>query len=154
MPPPTKRQKQAKQQRTSGLRSFHNGLVEDLLEITMDPDYQLDSQDANSDNEDSFAVGDMSFSLLDCNIEDELEQCSDKSDSVDIVCVGEKRKCSNDKGILEEFEAEDAPDYAEECAHKAVVSAHQFWADIMNSVSLKAINYIPSRINPTTLNVS
>lgn len=143
MPPPTKRQKQAKQQRTSGSKSFHNGLVEDLLEITMDLNYQLDSQD-DSDDEDSSTVGDMLFSLLDCNIEDE-------SDSDDIVCVGE-RKGGNDKGTLEEFEAEDAPDYAEECAHKAVVSAHQFWADIMNSVSLKAINHIPSRINLMMLN--
>ncbi|KAI6033075.1 hypothetical protein F5J12DRAFT_779417 [Pisolithus orientalis] len=125
MPPPMKRQKQAKQQY---------------------PNYQLDSQDANSDDVDSSTVGVMSFNLLDCNTEDELEQCSDKSDSVDLVHVGGKRKGGNDEGILEEFEAEDAPDYADECAHKAVVSAPQFWADIMNST--KAASTKPCSIDP------
>ena len=147
MPPPTKRQKQARQQRASGAKCFHDGLVEDLLEMAMDPNYyQLDRQDANSDEdnkEDSSTVGDMSFSLFDCTVEGESEPCSEESD-IDIICTGEKRKGCNDlEGVLEEFGAEDAPDYMEECAHKAAASAHHFWADMMNPVSLEAVNHIP-----------
>ncbi|KAG1843738.1 hypothetical protein C8R48DRAFT_780576 [Suillus tomentosus] len=39
MPPPTKRQKQAKQQYASSSRCFDNGLIEDVFEVFLDPDY-------------------------------------------------------------------------------------------------------------------
>jgi hypothetical protein len=38
MPPPTERQKQAKQHASSS-RWFDNRLIEDVLEVSLDPDY-------------------------------------------------------------------------------------------------------------------
>jgi len=54
MPPLTKWQKQAKQQRASSAKCFNNALIEDLLEVYLDPDYLPETNgesdtDSNSD---------------------------------------------------------------------------------------------------------
>ena len=73
MPPPTKKQKQAKQQHASRGKYFHNGLVEDLLDITIDPNYQPNEEDISKTDSDSSTVLDMAFCLIDHDIGDESE---------------------------------------------------------------------------------
>jgi len=134
MPPLTKRQKQAKRQCTSGTKYFDNGLVDDLLDLTLDPNYQpLDSED-DFDATDSDCS--MSFSLLDCNVQESDGSESDhwsSDESGSDICTGEKRKHQED--ILTEFEIEATPDYVEMCARKAATHAQRFWASVMTSVS-------------------
>jgi len=50
MPPLTKRQKQAKRQHASSAKYFNNALIEDLLEVYLDPDY-LPEIDGKSDTD-------------------------------------------------------------------------------------------------------
>jgi len=134
MPPPTKRQKQAKQQCASGIKYFDNGLVQDLLDIAVDPDYQLDGQDeSETTDSDHSTVDGMSFNFFDFNLPEELTDHAEELPADDIVCTGEKRI-----NLGMDLDAEDnAPDYAEQCAYEAAVSARTFWANIMSSVSLE-----------------
>ncbi|KIO02003.1 hypothetical protein M404DRAFT_28230 [Pisolithus tinctorius Marx 270] len=116
MPPLTKKQKQARQQQASGTKYFDNGLVEDLLDISLDPSYEPDSglqDDWDATDSDCSIVNDMSFSLLDCNVQE-----SDGS--------GE---CKAQDDIVK-FKAEDTLDYVEKCAHKAATCAQRFWDDV------------------------
>jgi len=143
MPPPTKKQKKAKQQCVSGGKYFHNGLVEDLLDITIDPNYQSNEEDySETDSEGSSTVMDMAFCLIDHDIGDELEssECSDD----EVVCTGEKRKTDGDwqEEVLDELETQGSLDYVEECASKAAASACTFWANIMRRVSVKIVSHV------------
>ncbi|KAI6138250.1 hypothetical protein BKA82DRAFT_4021275 [Pisolithus tinctorius] len=116
MPPLMKKQKQARQQQASGTKYFDNGLVEDLLDISLDPSYEPDSglqDDWDATDSDCSIVNDMSFSLLDCNVQE-----SDGS--------GE---CKAQDDIVK-FKAEDTLDYVEKCAHKAATCAQRFWDDV------------------------
>ncbi|KAH7886453.1 hypothetical protein F5I97DRAFT_1928302 [Phlebopus sp. FC_14] len=131
---PMKRQKQAKRQRASGAKVFNSGFIEDLLEIAIDPDYQLDAtSDSNEADSDTHSVTDISFNLMDDSEIDEESTDSDGSSvqsvresDEDIVYTG-KRKIDQD---FVEFEGEETSDYVENCARHAAVSAHKFWADI------------------------
>ena len=143
MPPLTKRQKQAKQQRASSAKCFSNALIEDLLEVYLDPDY-LPETDGKSDTDSNSSDSDsrtLSFSLI-----DEVEEVSDGNSESTSDCeasmetmvniTGEKRKEREDiLDILAAFEAEETVDFAEKCARRAAVSAQKFWAGIMGSVS-------------------
>ena len=148
MPPLMKKQKQAKQQHSSGTQYFHNGLIEDLQEIAMDPTYLEDCEDnSKTDSDSSTTIKDMSFGLFttayQLTNETVSDPSSDESDH-DNICTGMKRKGSNNpEDVLRESEAEDTPDYMEECAWRAVISAHQFWAGIMSTVSTEIVNHIP-----------
>ncbi|KAH7881694.1 hypothetical protein F5I97DRAFT_1933136 [Phlebopus sp. FC_14] len=134
---PTKRQKQAKRQRASGAKVFNSGFIEDLLEIAIDPDYQLDAtSDSNEADSDTHSVTDMSFNLMD---DSEIDEESTDSDGSSVQSVGEsdedivytgKRKIDQD---FVEFEGEETSDYVENCIRHAAVSAHKFWADIISS---------------------
>lgn len=136
MPPPTKKQKQAKQQRASGGKYFHNGLVEDMLDITIDPNYQPNQKDDSETDSDSSTVVDMAFCLIDHDIGDESESSEGSDDEV--ICIGEKRKIDDDqKEVLDELETQDSLDYMEKCASKAAASACTFWTNIMRRVSAK-----------------
>ncbi|KAG1882691.1 hypothetical protein F4604DRAFT_1678201 [Suillus subluteus] len=138
MPPPTKRQKQAKQQYASSLRHFDNGLMEDVLEVFLDPDYvPVSDAKSEADSESNFN-GALSFSLIDGDIAkaSDNESMSDDEAAMEVVvhAMGEKRKSREDLlDTLAGFEAEETVDYAEECAQRAAVSAQKFWADVMNS---------------------
>ncbi|KAG1828908.1 hypothetical protein EV424DRAFT_1344449 [Suillus variegatus] len=118
MPPPTKRQKQAKQQHASSLRCFDNGLIEDVLEVFLDPDYvPVSDAESEADSESNFN-GALSFSLIDGNIGDASDNESESDDeaAMEIVvhATGEKRKSREDLlETLAEFEAEETVDYAE-----------------------------------------
>ncbi|KAG2033894.1 hypothetical protein BDR03DRAFT_1094091 [Suillus americanus] len=118
MPPPTKRQKQAKQQYASSSRCFDNGLIEDVFEVFLDPDY-VPASDAESeaDSESDFN-GALSFSLIDGNIGEVSDNESESDDEAAMEIV---------------VEAEETVDYAEGCARRAAVSAQKFWANIMSS---------------------
>jgi hypothetical protein len=84
MPPPTERQKQAKQ-RASSSRWFDNGLIEDVLEVSLDPDYvPLSDLESEVDSESNFN-GALSFSLIDNDI---TEASDNKSKSNDEVATG------------------------------------------------------------------
>ncbi|KAG1898869.1 uncharacterized protein F5891DRAFT_1190358 [Suillus fuscotomentosus] len=55
MPPPTKRQKQAKQQYASSSRCFDNGLIKDVFEVFLDPDYvPVSDAESEADSESDF----------------------------------------------------------------------------------------------------
>ncbi|KAG1794945.1 hypothetical protein EV424DRAFT_1353732 [Suillus variegatus] len=118
MPPPTKRQKQAKQQHASSSRCFDNGLIEDVLEVFLDPDYvPVSDAESEADSESNFN-GALSFSLIDGNIGDASDNESESDDeaAMEIVvhATGEKRKSREDLlETLAEFEAEETVDYAE-----------------------------------------
>ncbi|KAF8526566.1 hypothetical protein BU17DRAFT_62059 [Hysterangium stoloniferum] len=123
MAPPTRRQKHAKSQWTHGAKCFNNGLIEDLLDIVLDPDYEPnDGSDSEDEVHFETHIGGMSFSLMD---DSEVEE-----ESVDGDKSGKKRNHWHE-GDLDEFVAEETVDYTEQCAHKA---AHHFWAGIMNSL--------------------
>jgi hypothetical protein len=67
---PTKHQRQARHQRTqaSGRKVFDTGITEDLLEVTLDPTYQLQSDNNSASDSDTFSgkgMGRMTFSLMD-----------------------------------------------------------------------------------------
>ena len=47
MPPLTKRQKQAKCQQASRAKGFSSSLIEDLLNVKMDPNYEPDDNDSD-----------------------------------------------------------------------------------------------------------
>ncbi|KAG1854906.1 hypothetical protein F4604DRAFT_1685912 [Suillus subluteus] len=138
MPPPTKRQKQAMQQYASSSRRFDNGLIEDVLEVFLDPDYvSVSDAKSEADSESKFN-GALSFSLIDGNIGEASDNKSESDDeaAMEIVvhATGEKWKSREDLlETLAEFEAEETVDYAEGCAWRAAVSAQKFWVDIMSS---------------------
>ncbi|KAG2046062.1 hypothetical protein BDR06DRAFT_975817 [Suillus hirtellus] len=118
MPPPTKGQKQAKQQCASSSRHFDNGLIEDVLKVFLDPDYVL-SSDAESevDSESNFN-GALSFSLIDSDIAEVSDNESKLDDEVatEIVANTTGEKWKTRENLLEtliEFEAEETVDYAE-----------------------------------------
>jgi hypothetical protein len=140
MPPPTKRQKQAKQQYASSSRCFDSELIEDVLEVFLDPDcVPVSDAESEADSESNFN-GALSFSLIDDNIGEASDNKSELDDeaAMEIVvhATGEKRKSREDLlETLAEFEAEETVNYAEGCALRAAVSAQKFWADIMNSGS-------------------
>ncbi|KAF9223012.1 hypothetical protein BS17DRAFT_767390 [Gyrodon lividus] len=140
MPPLTKKQKQAKHQRASGTKYFNNGLIEDLLDIALDPDYQPNDKDDASDS-DTPSVEVMAFSLMDdvhstigsvdsTDSDESLEELDDET-----ICIGEKQKGQDD---FEEaptvFEAEEPSDYVEQCAQKAAAAAHRLWRGLMSSL--------------------
>ncbi|KAL4079930.1 hypothetical protein V8B97DRAFT_2020682 [Scleroderma yunnanense] len=105
--------KQAQHQHVSGTKYFNSDLVDDLLDITLNPNYQPDfNHDLDATDSDCSVVKDMSFSLLDCNIQE-----------------------SDGNAILTEFEIEHTPDYAEMCACKAATHAQRFWTSVMNSAA-------------------
>ncbi|KAG1885935.1 uncharacterized protein F5891DRAFT_1084862 [Suillus fuscotomentosus] len=120
MPPPTKRQKQAKQQYASSSRCFDNGLIEDVFEVFLDPDYvPVSDAESEADSESDFN-GALSFSLIDGNIGEVSDNESELDDEAAMEIV---------------VKAEETVDYAEGCARRAAVSAQKFWANIMSSVS-------------------
>ncbi|KAI6138245.1 hypothetical protein BKA82DRAFT_28230 [Pisolithus tinctorius] len=134
MPPLTKKQKQARQQQASGTKYFDNGLVEDLLDISLDPSYEPDSglqDDWDATDSDCSIVNNMSFSLLDCNVQE-----SDGS--------GE---CKAQDDIVK-FKAEDTLDYVEKCAHKAATCAQRFWDDVTSFVTAQNNHKITSFFTP------
>ncbi|KIM64702.1 hypothetical protein SCLCIDRAFT_23390 [Scleroderma citrinum Foug A] len=117
----TKRQRQAKHQRASGGQIFNNGLVKDLLEVTLDPDYQpTDSDDHATDSETYSTNFGMAFSFLDDSEVKEESIGGDESgeeSADDIVCTGMKRRRNGDFGdALVQFKAEETGDYIEKCA--------------------------------------
>lgn len=108
MPPPTKRQKQAKQQYASSSRCFDNGLIEDVFEVFLDPDYvPVSDAESEADSESDFN-GALSFSLIDGNIGEVSDNESESDDEAAMEIV---------------VEAEETVDYAEGCARRAAVSA-------------------------------
>lgn len=140
---PTKRQQQAKSQRSSRAKVFDNGFIEDLLEVTLDPNYHPDVSSDSEVDSDTHSLKDMTFSLMDASDIDEESVMSDNSslygedeaDTNDLTCIGEKRKIAEDfNDAITQLKSGETVDYVEECAHQAAISAHKFWADIMNSV--------------------
>ena len=125
MPPPMKRAKQAKQQCSSGSKNFDHGLIDDLLQLSTDPNFIPDISDSDLDPENLNEGHAWSFSLLDeSNIQvgDEPGQ-SDSDEVVEVHCGKRKER---DEG--EKF------DYVDTCAAQAAQKAHNFWAGIFNSV--------------------
>ena len=102
----------------------------------MDPTYLDNSENDSESDSDSSTIEDMSLGLFtDKLIDRNVPESSEESDNV-IVCTGMTRKHSNNpEEALEESEAEDAPDYMEECARRAMVTAHQFWTNVTSTVS-------------------
>ncbi|KAG2743880.1 hypothetical protein P692DRAFT_20895795 [Suillus brevipes Sb2] len=134
MPPPTKRQKQAKQQYASSSRCFDNGLIEDVFEVFLDPDYvPVSDAESEADSESDFN-GALSFSLIDGNIGEVSDNESESDDEAAMEIV---------------VEAEETVDYAEGCARRAAVSAQKFWANIMSSVRDTKPVKLPKRSMPT-----
>jgi hypothetical protein len=124
MPPAAKKARQAKQQWASGSKHFESGMIEDLLELPVDPTFIPDISE-NDQNED---VNDWAFSLLDRPAE--ITEISDDSEpDEDMVEV----HCGKRKHHEEDFER---LDYAEACAARAAQTAKEFWADIMKPVCL------------------
>src|SRR6267154_28007 len=88
MPPLTKKQRRARDQRASRARVFTSGLIEDLSNKTTDLNYQPDS---DSD----VSVQDISFHHIDREVisdSSEVEEGSTESNNNPVVCIGEKRK--------------------------------------------------------------
>ncbi|KAI5988259.1 hypothetical protein EDC04DRAFT_2614578 [Pisolithus marmoratus] len=153
---PTKRQRQAKQQHTSGARFFTNGLSEDILEVTIDPNYHPDNLsdlDSGESNSEIHLTDGMSFSLMDGSDAGEESEGDGNSDSSgdesdgDIVCTGKKRKSNEDPS---DTKAARIVNYVEQQAHQAAMSAHMFWADIMSSNNMKITSFfMPKTPAPT-----
>src|SRR5260370_40102495 len=99
MPPLTKKQRWAKDQRASRARVFTSGLVEDLSNKTTDLNYQPDSNGEAIDSESDISVQEISFCLIDTEVvmdSSEAEEGSTESNNDSVVCVGEKWKVRAD----------------------------------------------------------
>jgi len=141
---PTKQQQQAKSQRASGAKVFDNGFINDLFEVTLDPNYHPDVSSDSEVDLDIHSLKDMTFSLMDMSdidkesvISDDSSLYGDEGSDTDLACIGEKRKVAddfNDKALPTQFKTTETVDYVEKCAHQAAISEHRFWANIMNSV--------------------
>ena len=137
-----KQQQQAKSQRASRAKVFDNGFIEDLLKVTLDPNYHPDVSSDSEVDLDTHSLKDMTFSLIDASNIDEESAMSDDSDlygdeetDTDLTCIGEKRKVAEDfNDNTTQLTSRETVDYVEKCAHQAAISVHKFWADIMNSV--------------------
>ncbi|KAL4071577.1 hypothetical protein V8B97DRAFT_2023733 [Scleroderma yunnanense] len=124
MPPPMKKQ----------TKYFHSGLIEDLQNIAMDPTYLDNSGDDSKNDFNSSTIEDMSLGLFTDKLTDEtVSESSEESDSDIIYIAMAKKHSNNPEKALEEFKAEDAPDDMEKCAHRAIVTAHQFWTGVMST---------------------
>ena len=99
---PTKWRQQAKSQRASGAKVFDNGFINDLLEVTLDPDYHPDVSSDSEVDSDTHSLKDMTFSLMDMSDIDEESVISDDSSlyggegsDTDLACIGEERKVAD-----------------------------------------------------------
>ncbi|KAF8836952.1 hypothetical protein BDN67DRAFT_973539, partial [Paxillus ammoniavirescens] len=66
-------QKQARCQRASSNKYFNNGLIEDLLEVSIDPDHQHNTEsegESDCDSINDLFDGALSFSLIDGEVRD------------------------------------------------------------------------------------
>ena len=153
---PTKRQRQAKQQRASRAKAFDSGFIEGLLEITLDQDYQPESEpdiDSESESHCSDANFDLSFNLMDTSeIEEDMGDSDDEESDVDseVACTGPGLDVSKWQWIgddltnaIAQYQAADnseTDDYVAICACEAATTAHQFWSKTMVKFPVSVVN--------------
>jgi hypothetical protein len=109
---PTFAQWQAKQQCPLGSKHFDSGIVDDLSQLSANPLFVPDVNDADNPNEDHH----WSFSLIDgsnVQVTDESRE-SDGDDEVIEVCCGKRKEHEEDSEKV---------DYADTCAAQAAQKA-------------------------------
>jgi hypothetical protein len=145
---PTKHQRQAKHQRTqaSGRKVFDTGITEDLLEVTLDSTYQLQSDNNSASDSDTFSgkgMGRMAFSLMDkSDIELDPTGIHDSDSDGDSPSPGsgtdviftDIRKRQRTEDINPPANDSETDDYIEQSACQAAATAHTFWTNITHSV--------------------
>jgi hypothetical protein len=137
---PTKHQRQARHQRTqaSGRKVFDTGITEDLLEVTLDPTYQLQSDNNSASDSDTFSgkgMGRMTFSLMDkSDIELDPTGIHDSDSDGDSPSPGSGTELYLQIYINPPANDSETDDYIEQSARQAVATAHTFWTNITHSV--------------------
>ena len=145
---PMKRQRQAKQQRASQAKAFDSGFIEDLLEITLDQDYQPESEpDIDSESHCSDADFDLSINLMDnSEIEEDMGDSDDEESDVDSpgLDVSKWQWIGDDlTNAIAQYQAADnseTDDYVAICACEAATTAHQFWPKTMVKFPVSVVN--------------
>jgi hypothetical protein len=127
MPPLKKRARQAKQQRASGGKCFNAGLVEELLDIEMDPTYAPEGSPEVADEAELDANFPWAFSLL-----EPIEEAG--TDEEGLTEVGSKR---NMDGLEEEYSEDETGglDFEAECAEATARRICEFWEKVFAPVS-------------------
>jgi hypothetical protein len=130
MPPLKKRARQAKQQRTSGGKCFNAGLVEELLDIEMDPTCAPEGSPEDTDDAELDANFSWAFSLL----EPTEEAGMDEEGPTELIQVGSKR---NMDGFEEEYSEDETGglDFEAECAEATARRICEFWEKVFAPVS-------------------
>jgi len=134
----TKHQRQAKQQQASKVKAFDSGVIQDLLDVALNPDYQPESdvEHHSSDSDTNSLVSNgMSFSLMNSSniaLEDGVGNSNDDKESdAKITCIDvskQQRTGSHSKfaNTVVQFKAVHKTDYyVERCASQAAMVAHK-----------------------------
>ena len=128
---PTKRQRQAKQQRASKVKAFGSGFIQDLPDVALDLNYQPESdvEHLNSSDTDSLASNGMSFSLMDNSdiaSEDGVGDSDDDEESdAEITCIGVSKQQRTGSHEFAQFKVTNKTDDVKRCAGQAAMAAHQ-----------------------------